>query len=74
LLTPKQAAGRLGVSQSLVYALCSAGVIAHSRHGRPGKRGCIRIDEAALEEYLRNCRAELRPPGTLPQLRHISLN
>lgn len=51
MLSVKQAAKQLGISDSLVYALCSAGVIKHRRHGRPGKRGCIRIDEDAVEKY-----------------------
>ena len=60
MLTVKQAAGRLGISPSLVYALCAAGALPHARHGRPGRRGCIRIDEAALEAYRRSCKGEGR--------------
>jgi excisionase family DNA binding protein len=70
MLTVKHAADRLGVSPSLVYALCGAGRIRHSRHGLG--RGCIRISEEALEEYRRASQVEAGalPP---PRLRHISL-
>lgn len=50
-LTVKQAAERLGISQSLVYGLVAAGKIRHERHGLG--RGTIRIPEDALEEYRR---------------------
>jgi excisionase family DNA binding protein len=52
VLTVKQAAARLAISTSLVYALCAEGAIRHTRHGRPGKRGCIRITAESVEEYL----------------------
>jgi excisionase family DNA binding protein len=51
VLTVKQAAVRLGISTSLVYALCAEGAIHHTRHGRSGKRGCIRITAESVEEY-----------------------
>jgi excisionase family DNA binding protein len=70
-LTVRQAADRLGISPSLVYALCREGVIAHTRHGRPGKRGCIRIGEAALEAYRKGCEGGERLPAPLP-FRHVS--
>lgn len=54
-LTAKLAAARFGVSPSLVYALCAAGTIAHTRHGLPG-RGDIRIsEEEELERYKAAC-------------------
>lgn len=70
MLTVKQFAERLGVSPSLIYALCRAGVIGHLRHGRPGKRGCIRIEEAALASY---CEASKGAGRTIaPPLTHIN--
>ncbi len=51
-MTVAQAAEKIGISPSLVYELVRLGVIRHSRHGRPGKRGCIRIAEDAVSEYL----------------------
>lgn len=62
-LTVKEAADRSKLSRSLVYALCAAGVLRHTRHGRLGRRGCIRIDEEALEEYLRACERERGETG-----------
>ena len=64
-----QVADLLGVSRSLVYALCKSGVIAHARHGRPGKRGCIRITEAEVERYRASCQVEAGP--ALTPLRHL---
>ena len=46
-LTVKQAARRLNVSPSLVYAMCAAGRLPHHRVGVG--RGTIRIDEADLD-------------------------
>ena len=73
MLTVKSAAKRAGVSASLVYAWCKAGVLKHSRFGRPGKRGCVRIAEADLLAFLAECRREGQPSlaGSLP-LKHIS--
>lgn len=64
MLSVKVVAERLGVSPGLVYALCAAGAIKHSRHGRPGSRGCIRIEEAAVDEYRRS--RERGGPTTAP--------
>ena len=54
-MTVQEAARRIGVSASLVYALVHEGVIPHTRHGRPGKRGTIRITDEAIEEYIAAC-------------------
>lgn len=73
MLTVKQAADRMGISPSLVYALCRDGVIRCTRHGRPGKRGTIRISDEALAAYVADCMREGEPvlAGSLP-LKHIS--
>ena len=65
MLTVKQAAQKLGVSQALIYALVSARKIRHERHGL--RRGAIRIPEEALDEY--RCRRTVEAlydvlPGT----------
>ncbi len=60
MLTVKQAADRLGVSQALIYALVSARKIRHERHGL--RRGAIRIPEEALDEYRRRCTIETEEP------------
>jgi excisionase family DNA binding protein len=71
VLTVKVAAKRLGISPSLVYELVRLGVIRHSRHGRPGKRGCIRIEEAALAAYREACQGGEPAIAPLP-CRHVS--
>ena len=64
--TIRSAAGALGVSPSLVYALCAAGRLRHERHGLG--RGTIRIPAEALDEYRRTAAA--RPTGLV--LNHLS--
>lgn len=73
-LTAKQAAARAGVSVSLVYEWCAAGLPHHFRFGGKGRRGCIRIEEADLDAFLAACRQEGRANAApLPQLKHITL-
>jgi hypothetical protein len=45
-------------------------VLRHSRHGRPGNRGSIRISEEAVAEYLAACECATEPADVSP-LRHI---
>ncbi len=74
MLTAKQAAQRAAVSVSLIYAWCTAGLLKHSRFGRPGRRGTIRVAEADLDTFLESCRQRRQhPAAALPELRHISL-
>ncbi len=63
MLTVKQTAETLGISQSLVYGLCAAGKIRHERHGLG--RGTIRIPADALDEYRQ--RATKTETSTPPQ-------
>ncbi|WP_157369389.1 helix-turn-helix domain-containing protein [Zavarzinella formosa] len=70
-MTVKQAAGRIGVSVSLIYALCQEGIIAHARHGRKGKRGVIRIEDAEVERYREACKGGA---GLPPGLKHIRVS
>lgn len=70
-MTVKQAAERLGVSPSLVYALARAGKITHERHGLAGGRIVIR--EEALEAYRAGCVRAGRGPSPGPALTHISV-
>jgi excisionase family DNA binding protein len=69
-MTVKQAAERMNISPSLVYELCRLGVIKHSRHGRPGRRGTIRLSEEAIAEYVSSCQRRGGGNAPLP-LRHI---
>jgi excisionase family DNA binding protein len=63
VMTVMEADERIGISSSLVYELCRLGMIRHSRHGRPGKRGTIRISEDAVTNYLAACERE---PALIP--------
>jgi excisionase family DNA binding protein len=49
LLTVREVADRLRVSQATVYALCQRGILPHERHGTG--RGCIRVSDEALAAY-----------------------
>ncbi len=71
LLTPKQAAERVGVSDSLVYEWCADGLLPHYRFGRKNRRGCIRIDANDLDAFMAAHRREATPAA--PPLKHIRL-
>lgn len=71
MLTPKQAAEKIGVSDSLIYEWCSQGLLTHYRFGRKGRRGKILIEEKDLDAFLDACRQEPAPPA--PPLKHIRL-
>ncbi|MFO0849849.1 MAG: helix-turn-helix domain-containing protein [Gemmataceae bacterium] len=73
MLTVKQAAVRAGVSDSLVYAWCRDGGLRHSRFGRPGRRGCIRIATADLERYLADCTRDGTPLNAPLVLKHVAV-
>jgi excisionase family DNA binding protein len=72
MLTPKQVAERIGVSDSLVYEWCAEGLLPHYRVGRKGKRGKVLIEQADLDAFLTNCRHEAKPP--VPLLKHIRIH
>ena len=74
MLTPRQAANRLGVSQSLVYQLCNELVLQHYRIGGKGKRGRIRIEEEEVERYRQSCLRDASQAVHLPPLKHLSLD
>ncbi len=73
MLTAKQAAERIGVSDSLVYEWCRSGELVHFRFGRKGKRGKLLIDEKDLDAFLSVCRQEARTQNPTPPLKHIKL-
>lgn len=58
MLTVREAGRQLNVSPSLVYALCSRGLIDHHRCGLG--RGTIRIRPEALQAYLERSKAIVR--------------
>lgn len=74
MLTVKAAADRAGVSGLLVYEWCRTGMLKHSRFGRPGKRGCVRIAETDLEAFLAACKREGQQDTAPLLLRHIAIN
>ena len=68
-LSVAQVAERLRVSAALVYGWCHAGLLAHMRLGRKGKRGTIRIAEADLDAFLASRRGEVRQEAAPPRPR-----
>jgi excisionase family DNA binding protein len=70
-ISVKQAAERLGVSQSLIYSLCAARRLRHFRVGVG--RGTIRIPEEALEEVKRVTAAKT-DEALAAGLKHLSLS
>jgi excisionase family DNA binding protein len=71
MFTVKAAAGKMGVSVALVYALCASRQLRHSRVGLG--RGKIVISEEALAEYLRDRESGPEPPKPSPLPRGIKL-
>ncbi|MBI1311744.1 helix-turn-helix domain-containing protein [bacterium] len=76
LLTVKDVAQRLNVSQSCIYQLVETGKIPHHRIGVG--RGAIRFTEDDITEYLQNAREQPASGGsprplTRPKLKHIRL-
>jgi excisionase family DNA binding protein len=72
MLTVKEAALRLGVSVALVYDLCSARQLRHSRIGLG--RGKIVISEEAVCEYLARRECGPEPAKQAPARRKIVLH
>lgn len=74
LMTVKQAADQLQISESCVYALIENGKLACHRIGIG--RGTIRISDLDLENYLQSCRhcefVKVNPPRRR-KLRHVRL-
>jgi len=71
MLTPKQAAKRIGVSTSLVYQLCHEGLMPHFRLGGKGKRGRVIIRAVELDAFVESCRCETKQRPLV--LKHISV-
>ena len=76
LFSVKQAATKLGCSTGLVYALCAAGKLRHSRIGLG--RGKIVIPEEALAEYLAAGESGpepvTAPPAARQKVKFVHLN
>lgn len=61
LMTPKEAADRIGVSPSLVYQWIDEQRLAHYRFGGEGRRGRILIDPDDLIHFMQTCRVGPHP-------------
>jgi excisionase family DNA binding protein len=72
-LSVEDAAKRLGVSPSLVYAWCRQRWLTFLRFGRPGKRGKIVIPESALAEFEDRHKQQAELPIPPMKLKHIRL-
>jgi excisionase family DNA binding protein len=77
MLTVKQVAQRLGISRQMVYALCESGELSHHRIGKG--RGCIRITEQDLADYVSQkrvaaIRERKKAPAPEPPLKHLKVN
>ena len=68
VLTVKECAEKLRVSQGTVYALVAQAILPAVRIGGFG-RGTIRILESDLQDFIQNSRTKARPPSAA--LRHI---
>jgi excisionase family DNA binding protein len=84
MLSPREAAKRIGVSESLIYSWVETKALPHYRAGARGKRGKILIAEADLDAFLQTLRVEAREPAAEPRkvpaasrprlaLKHISI-
>jgi len=79
MLTVKQVAERLTVSEALVYGWVQSGALPSFRFGQAGRRGSIRIAEADLETFLaaqKTSPKESVPPVTRKPaivLKHLKL-
>ena len=68
-MTVRQCSQRLEVSPSLIYSMIAAGKLRCVRHGLG--RGCIRISEEHLQEYLSGAEPKGAPPRQ--QLKHLHI-
>ncbi len=65
MMTVAEAAQRACVSESLVYAWCNDGTLPHTRVGRKGKRGHIRIAIEDLDGLMASFKIAT-PPAPAP--------
>lgn len=76
MLTVQEAADRLKVSESTIYALVKAGRLRSHRVGLG--RGVIRISDSAIVDYLATTVSEPASEGSnlsrRPRLKHICLS
>ena len=70
-LSVKQAAERVGVSESMIYQWCHERRLAHLRLGTGGSRGKILIEEADLDAFLMASKVESGDDSPAPGLVYI---
>jgi excisionase family DNA binding protein len=81
MLTPREAAKRIGVSVSLVYAWVEAKLIPHYRAGLKGRGGKILIAEGDLLAFWESLKVEAAPrerrlsppPKTKIKFKHLKV-
>jgi len=73
MLSVRLAAERACVSESLIYAWCADGTLPHTRVGRKGKRGHIRIATEDLDSVLATFKISGPPSKAAPILKHLHL-
>src|SRR5580704_17934758 len=81
MLTPRQAAQKVGVSVSLIYAWVDARLLPHYRAGLKGHGGKILIAEGDLLAFWESLKVDAAPverrsialPKTKLNLRHIRI-
>ena len=74
MMTVKQVAARLRISDSLVYGWCEDHLLPHYRMGGKGKRGKILIEETALDAFLQSRKVESgADDSSILDLKHITL-
>jgi excisionase family DNA binding protein len=76
MLTVKDIAERLKISEAVVYGWCGQG-LTHYRMGAKGRRGCIRIAEADLAAWLEKLKTQkgqedVKPPA--PKIQPLKLH
>jgi excisionase family DNA binding protein len=69
MLTVKNVAARLGLSNSQIYALIASGKLSCHRFGNG--RGALRVSEEQLAQFIEA--SKITPAATIPELRHIRL-
>ena len=81
MLTPRQAAAKVGVSVSLVYIWVESKLLSHYRAGTKGRGGKILIDEGDLLAFWESLRVDAAPgqrrvpppPKSKVKFRHLKL-
>jgi excisionase family DNA binding protein len=63
VLTPRQAAAKLGISVSLVYSWVESKLLSHYRAGVKGRGGKILIAEGDLLAFWESLKVEAAPQG-----------